>query len=79
MGTVPMTLEKFRKLKHRDFSNGAVLDEIEYAIELSEVVNKKLHRRRCHECGHVFFAADSIVPYCLCEKCKSQDTRRVPT
>lgn len=49
-------------------------DEIEW---LQEVIASKLHQRCCHDCGHVFYAADGIVPYCLCEKCKSQDTRRL--
>ncbi|MGD0781251.1 MAG: hypothetical protein ABSA30_00165 [Candidatus Aminicenantales bacterium] len=47
------------------------LDEILTAVE------KKLHRRRCFLCGHVGYYADSIRPYCLCEQCGSQDTRRV--
>jgi hypothetical protein len=35
------------------------------------------HQRRCHDCGHVDTYSDSIVPECLCRRCRSQDTRRV--
>lgn len=44
---------------------------------LAAVVEAKLHLRRCHDCGHEFYAADRKVPYCLCEKCNSADTRPV--
>ncbi|MFA5056537.1 MAG: hypothetical protein WC485_00350 [Opitutaceae bacterium] len=44
---------------------------------LREIVGRKLHMRRCHDCGHHGYYADSIRPYCLCDKCGSQDTRRV--
>lgn len=37
-----MTLKEFRKLKHRDFSNGAVLDEIEKVIEERDVLANRL-------------------------------------
>lgn len=42
---------------------------------LQTIVASKLHQRKCHDCGEVFWAADSVTPYCLCEKCGSQDTR----
>jgi len=44
---------------------------------LTAIIDAKLHLRRCHDCGYFFYAADAVVPYCLCDKCKSQDTRRV--
>ena len=44
---------------------------------LQSIINAKLHRRRCHDCGHVGWYADSRTPYCLCDQCRSQDTRRV--
>lgn len=46
-------------------------------LNAAALIDAKLHRRRCHDCGHEFYAADAVVPYCLCEKCKSQDTRRI--
>ena len=49
-------------------------DEIE---RLRVIITAKLHQRRCHECGHVGWYADSRIPYCLCDKCRSQDTRRI--
>jgi len=50
-----------------------MLDEVR---ALKAIVSTKLHQRLCWECGHTFYAADSIVPYCLCDNCGSQDTRR---
>jgi Zn finger protein HypA/HybF involved in hydrogenase expression len=44
---------------------------------LRAIINAKLHRRKCRDCGHVGWYADSRTPYCLCEQCKSQDTRLV--
>ena len=59
-----------------------VADEI---TALRAIINAKLHRRRCHDCGHVGWYADSRTPYCLCDRCcswlcdrcRSWDTRRV--
>jgi hypothetical protein len=61
---------------------GELCDEIE---RLQSIINAKLHRRRCHDCGHVGWYADSRTPYCLCDRCcswlcdrcRSWDTRRV--
>lgn len=53
---------------------GRLADEIE---RLRAIINAKLHRRRCHDCGHVGWYADSRLPYCLCDICRSRDTRRV--
>lgn len=51
---------------------------LEAEIErLQSIINAKLHRRRCRDCGHVGWYADSRTPYCLCDQCRSQDTRRV--
>lgn len=36
---------------------------------------KTVHERRCRDCGHVGLHADNIMPYVLCPKCGSQDTR----
>ena len=52
---------------------------------LQSIINAKLHRRKCHDCGHVGWYADSRTPYCLCDRCcswlcdrcRSWDTRRV--
>ena len=52
---------------------------------LQSIINAKLHQRRCHDCGHVAWYADSRTPYCLCDRCcswlcdrcRSWDTRRV--
>ena len=44
---------------------------------LRAIINAKLHRRKCHDCGHVGWYADSRTPYCLCDQCRSQDTRLV--
>lgn len=44
---------------------------------VAAILASKLHQRRCHDCGHVFWAAEAYTPYCLCEKCNSQDTRLV--
>lgn len=43
--------------------------------ELEAIIAAKLHQRKCHDCGHVGWYAAGVVPYCLCEKCGSQDTR----
>lgn len=59
-----------------------VADEI---TALRAIINAKLHRRRCRDCGHVGWYADSRTPYCLCDRCcswlcdrcRSWDTRRV--
>ena len=51
-----------------------VADEI---VGLQAIINAKLHRRKCNDCGHVGWYEDSRTPYCLCEQCKSQDTRLV--
>ena len=44
---------------------------------LRAIINAKLHQRKCHDCGHVGWYADSRTPYCLCDRCRSQDTRLV--
>ena len=52
---------------------------------LKAIIAAKLHRRKCHDCGHVGWYADSRTPYCLCDRCcswlcdrcRSWDTRRV--
>ena len=44
---------------------------------LRAIINAKLHQRKCHDCGHVGWYADSRTPYCLCDQCRSQDTRLV--
>lgn len=44
---------------------------------LQAIIDSKLHQRKCHDCGHVSWCSDSIRPYCLCEECGSQDTRRL--
>lgn len=49
----------------------------EKITQLQAIIDAKLHLRRCHDCGHEFYAADSKRPYCLCDKCRSQDTRLV--
>ena len=43
---------------------------------LQVIIADKLHLRRCHVCQHQFYAADGVIPYCNCDKCGSQDTRR---
>jgi hypothetical protein len=35
------------------------------------------HVRKCWDCDNVAEHADDVVPYVLCTKCGSQDTRRV--
>lgn len=56
----------------------ARLRKSEAEIErLQSIINAKLHRRKCHDCGHVGWYADSRTPYCLCDQCLSQDTRLV--
>lgn len=45
--------------------------------ELRAIIAANLHQRKCHDCGHVDYYADCIVPYCICKKCASQDTRKV--
>lgn len=44
---------------------------------LRGIIAEKLHLRRCHDCGLEFYAADSVVPYCVCDRCGSRDTRMV--
>ena len=44
---------------------------------LRAIINAKLHRRKCRDCEHVGWYADSRTPYCLCDQCRSQDTRLV--
>ena len=58
----------------RTFAGEADRQDAEIKL-LREVVQAKLHQRRCWGCGHVGWHADAITPYCLCEKCGSQDTR----
>lgn len=54
------------------------IDELRTRLAEAEVVlSAKLHKRRCHDCGHIGWYADNITPYCLCEKCRSQDTRLI--
>jgi len=61
--------------------NGDLIQEVkdrEAEIEqLRSVIDSLLHERRCVECDTVFYAADGVVPYCLCPQCNSQDTRRL--
>ena len=44
---------------------------------LQSIINAKLHRRRCHDCGHVGWYVDSISPLVPCDQCRSQKTRRL--
>lgn len=49
-----------------------------YEIDrLLEILGRKLHERRCYNCGYVGWYSDCIAPACLCDKCGSQDTRRL--
>lgn len=60
--------------------NGAVQAAMDNAKEierLQAIIDAKLHKRKCFECGHVSWCADGIRPYCLCDECGSQDTRRL--
>ena len=38
-----------------------------------------LHKRKCHDCGHVDWYSDWVIPSCLCKQCGSKDTRRIKT
>ena len=54
------------------------IDSLEASVmSLRAIIDAKLHRRKCRTCGHIGYYADGVVPHCLCEKCKSQDTRRM--
>jgi uncharacterized OB-fold protein len=44
---------------------------------LEELIDARLHIRKCHNCGHVNFYSDNVFPYCCCYECKSPDTRLV--
>jgi len=44
---------------------------------LRAIINAKLHRRKCHDCGHVGWYADRISPLVPCDQCRSQKTRRL--
>lgn len=33
------------------------------------------HQRKCHDCGNVAMHDDRVIPWVLCTKCGSQDTR----
>lgn len=55
----------------------AIGDGIREIERLRAIVAAKLHQRRCHDCGHVGWYADGVLPYCACDRCGSQDTRRV--
>lgn len=46
-----------------------VADEI---VGLQAIINAKLHRRRCHDCGYVGWNVDSISPLVPCDQCRSQ-------
>lgn len=37
----------------------------------------KMSHRKCWDCGNVAYHLLDIVPYVLCEKCGSQDTRLI--
>ena len=58
---------------------GELIRELADEIErLRAIINAKLHRRRCHDCGYVGWYVDSRTPYCSpCDQCRSQDTRRL--
>jgi hypothetical protein len=51
--------------------------EIEWLQGFVQTLARKLHPRKCHDCGHVGWYADGVLPYCICDKCQSHDTRRV--
>lgn len=51
-----------------------VLAEVE---RLRSIIASKLHQRECRECDYIGWYADCVTPYCLCDKCRSQNTRRV--
>lgn len=54
------------------------IDQLEATVmSLRAIIDAKLHRRKCYTCGHVGYYAAGVVPYCLCDNCKSQDTRKV--
>ena len=40
------------------------------------LMSKRLHRRKCFDCGENGFHADSVSPYVRCHKCGSMDTRK---
>jgi len=53
---------------------GCLIDEV---VRLRAVINAKLHRRRCHDCGYVGWYVGSISPLVPCDQCRSQKTRRL--
>lgn len=49
----------------------------EHIQSLQRIIDSKLHKRGCHDCGVVFYATDGTIPECLCPTCGSADTRRM--
>ena len=79
----PLKLSHYPNI-NQDFVGDAVQEALEQRdaalakIERLQTISAaKLHKRKCHECGHTSWCADGISPYCLCDECGSQDTRRV--
>lgn len=55
----------------------STVDDVRLQQLQDALADAGVHVRRCHDCGGLQFSADATIPYCLCRKCGTADTRRV--
>ena len=67
------TTDKFRA----ELGDSVLLEALKVLVAIANDAQTMLHQRKCRTCGNVAWHADCVIPYVLCRKCGSQDTRKV--
>lgn len=76
-GAMPREVDMMKLLDQAQAAQHRLEIDISNRDVMIAYLQSKMQQRKCHACGHVGWYTDNTIPHCLCDRCKSADTRLV--